>query len=217
MSRSKLAKFRTIEERANVMEPSKPDYGKLAGRWNEAFFKENQEIVLEIGCGKGEYTVGMGRIFPHKNFLGIDIKGARLWKGSTLAEEEYLQNVGFMRTFVERLPEHFAEQEVSEIWITFPDPRPKKGDVKKRLTAPNFLNMYQKLLKPEGIVNFKTDNHDLFEYTLEVLKERGVKDLEYTFDLYQSAFQNLTLGIQTTYEKKFLAEGVPIKFLRFRF
>ncbi|MDX5348131.1 MAG: tRNA (guanosine(46)-N7)-methyltransferase TrmB [Hymenobacteraceae bacterium] len=215
MSRSKLAKFAVIAERDNVMQPEKELYGKLQGKWNELFFKQNQEIVLEIGCGKGDYTIGMARLFPNKNFLGIDIKGSRIWKGSTVAVEEKLDNVGFLRTFIEGLDEHFAENEISEIWITFPDPRPKKGDVKKRLTSPRFLDMYEKIVKPGGIIHFKTDNLGLFEYTLEVLQERKVKDLVYSFDLYNSDLQGHTLGIQTTYEKRFLADGIPIKYLQY--
>lgn len=215
MGRSKLQKFKVIGERQNVVEPGKENYEKLKGRWAEDFFGNEHDIVLEVGCGKGDYTVGMAKLFPNKNFIGIDIKGARLWKGSTLAEENGLTNVGFLRTFIETISEHFAENEISELWITFPDPRPRLGEEKKRLTSPRFMNMYKQIVKPDGIIHFKTDNLELFDYTLELLHQNGEKNLIFTHDLYNSDLQNHTLGIQTTYERKFLGEGIPIKYLQF--
>ena len=215
MSRSKLAKFQVIAERPNVVEAGKENYTALKSKWNEAFFESPQPIVLEIGCGKGDYTVGMAALMPDRNFIGIDIKGSRLWKGSTLAEEAGLHNVGFLRTFVEQLDEHFAPAEVSELWITFPDPRPKKGDIKKRLTSPRFLDIYERIVAPGGIIHFKTDNQDLFEYSLELLQQRKAKNLKFTFDLYDSELEPDTHGIQTVYEKRYLAEGIKIKYLRY--
>ena len=215
MGRTKLKKFELVGESPLVIEEDKPQYKQLQGRWASDFFQNTNDLVLEIGCGKGEYTVGMAKLFPEKNFVGIDIKGARLWKGSTLAEEAGLTNVGFLRTYAEGLTDHFGMHEVSELWITFPDPRPRLGDTKKRLTSPRFLNMYKHILKPGGIVHFKTDNLELFDYTLELLQSQTEKNLIYTHDLYNSDLQQHTLGIQTTYEKKFLAEGVPIKYLQF--
>lgn len=215
MSRSKLKRFGLIGESPLVIEETKPEFKQLKGRWSSGFFQNEKELVLEMGCGKGEYTVGMAQVFPEKNFLGLDIKGARLWVGSTLATEAGLKNVGFLRTYAEGLTEHFGQEEVSELWITFPDPRPRLGDEKKRLTSPRFLNMYSTIMKPGGRVHFKTDNLELFDYTLEVLQARQEKNLVFTHDLYHSNLQHHTLGIQTTFEKKFLAAGVPIKYLQY--
>ncbi|ARS34841.1 tRNA (guanosine(46)-N7)-methyltransferase TrmB [Pontibacter actiniarum] len=216
MGRSKLAKFAAIAERENVIEPGDALYGQLRGKWRELHFENNNPVVLEVGCGRGEYTIGMARMFPDTNFIGSDIKGARLWKGSTMAEEEELDNVTFLRTFIEQLEENFAENELDQIWITFPDPRPRDRDIKRRLTSPRFLDMYEKVLKPGGIVHFKTDNEALFDYTLEILAERKPKDLLYTKDLYNSDLQEHTMGIYTTYEKRYLGEGIPIKYLQYK-
>ncbi len=216
MGRSKLAKFATIAERENVVQDGDELYGQIAGRWNELLFENNRPLVLEVGCGRGEYTVGMARLHPEKNFIGTDIKGARIWKGSTLAIEEQLDNVAFLRTFIENIEENIGEQEVDEIWITFPDPRPKDRDIKRRLTSPKFLDIYNRIVKPGGTVHLKTDNLGLFEFTLEVLKEREASNLIYTFDLYNSDLQDHTMGIYTTYEKQYLSEGIPIKYLQFK-
>ncbi|GGG00204.1 tRNA (guanosine(46)-N7)-methyltransferase TrmB [Pontibacter amylolyticus] len=216
MGRSKLAKFAAIAERENVIEREGELYGQLKGKWRDEFFENDNPLILEIGCGRGEYTVGMARLYPDKNFLGLDIKGARIWKGSSLAEEEDLHNVAFLRTFIENLEDNFAEGEVDEIWVTFPDPRPKDRDIKRRLTSPRFLDLYARVLKPGGILHLKTDNQMLFEYTLEVLQERNPKDLLYTDNLYQSDLQEHTMGIYTTYEKRYLADGITIKYLQFK-
>ncbi|MDX5437900.1 MAG: tRNA (guanosine(46)-N7)-methyltransferase TrmB [Pontibacter sp.] len=216
MGRSKLAKFAVVAERENVLQPGDELYGQLAGKWRELHFNNNNPIVLEVGCGRGEYTVGMGRLFPDKNFIGTDIKGARIWKGSTMAVEEDLYHVAFLRTFIERIEEHFGENELDEIWITFPDPRPRDRDIKRRLTSPRFLDMYERIVKPGGIIHLKTDNGPLYEYTLEVLQERQVQNLIHTADLYNSDLQEHTMGIYTTYEKRYLAEGIPIKYLQYK-
>ncbi len=215
MSRSKLEKFAVIAERENVVQDGDELYGQLAGKWREVQFENNNPIVLEIGCGRGEYTIGMANLFPDKNFIGIDIKGARIWKGSTMALEAELYNVAFLRIFIEQLTDHFAAGEVDEIWITFPDPRPKDRDIKRRLTSPRFLNLYKQIVKPGGIIHLKTDNTELFEFSLEVLRERKEKGLLYTPDLYKSDLQEHTMGIYTTYEKRYLQEGIPIKYLQF--
>jgi tRNA (guanine-N7-)-methyltransferase len=215
MGRTKLRKFNQIGESRNVIEEGKPLFGQLKGNWTKVFFENENDLVLEIGCGKGEYTVGMAKLFPEKNFVGIDIKGARLWKGSSLADEAGLTNVAFLRTYAEGLTEHLDENEVSELWITFPDPRPRLGEEKKRLTSPRFMNMYKQIVKPGGIIHFKTDDLELFDYTLELLQQNGEKNLIFTHDLYNSDLQNHTLGIQTTYESKFLGEGIQIKYLQF--
>ena len=216
MGRSKLAKFAAIAERENVIEPGDELYGQLIGKWREEHFENDNPVVLEVGCGRGEYTVGMARLFPEKNFIGLDIKGARLWKGSTLAQEEELENVTFLRTFIENLADNFAQNEVDEIWITFPDPRPRDRDEKKRLTSPRFLDLYERIIKPGGTIHLKTDNLGLYEYTLEILHERQVKDLLHTSDLYNSDLQEHTMGIYTTYEKRYLADGIPIKYLQYK-
>src|SRR5688572_4723017 len=180
MGRTKNKKFALIGESRLVIEETKPIYKELKGRWASDFFQNDKPIVLEIGCGKGEYTVGMANLFPDKNFIGVDIKGARLWKGSTDAEENGLTNVAFLRAYVQHLAEHFAENEISEIWITFPDPQPRLGDIKKRLTSPRFMALYKSILRPGGIVHFKTDNLELFDYTLELLQTSKEKNLIFT-------------------------------------
>ncbi|SFU44696.1 tRNA (guanine-N(7)-)-methyltransferase [Pontibacter akesuensis] len=210
-----MAKFAVVAERENVFEPGNELYDQLAGNWRKLYFNNDNPIVLEVGCGRGEYTVGMGRLFPDKNFIGSDIKGARIWKGSTMAMEEELENVAFLRAFIENIGELFAENEIDEIWITFPDPRPRDRDIKRRLTSPRFLELYERILKPGGIIHFKTDNEPLFDYTLEILADRKVKNLLQTKDLYNSDLQEHTMGIQTTYEKRYLAEGIKIKYLQY--
>ncbi|RDC63068.1 tRNA (guanosine(46)-N7)-methyltransferase TrmB [Adhaeribacter pallidiroseus] len=215
MARSKLAKFKEIAESDLVLEAGKPLFENIKGKWHESYFQNDYPIILEIGCGKGDYTIGMANLFPNKNFIGVDIKGSRIWKGSCLAQEQGLTNVAFLRNFIELLPEQFAPGEISEIWITFPDPRPRKGEEKKRLTSTRFLDIYESLLKPSSLIHFKTDDLALFEFTLDLLKMREAKNLRYTFDLYASDLQQNTLGIQTTYEKRFLAEGQTIKYLQY--
>lgn len=215
MARTKQSRFKVIAAQANVLEAGKPLFETIKGYWHEHYFQNNHELIVELGCGKGEYTLGLARLFPAKNFVGVDIKGARLWQGSTLAREQNLTNVAFLRDYILHLPERFAPGEISEIWLTFPDPRPKNGDAKKRLTAARFLNIYQLLVKPGGRVHLKTDDPALFEFTLELLRSRQAKNLRYTADLYQSDLQAHTLGIQTTYEKRFLAAGCPIHYLQY--
>lgn len=216
MARSKLAKFKEIAESNLVLEQGKELFETIKGNWHESYFQNNHPIILEVGCGKGDYTIGLANLFPSKNFIGVDIKGSRLWKGSCLAQEQGLTNVAFLRNFIEQIPDQFAPSEVSEIWITFPDPRPRKGEEKKRLTSARFLNIYESLVKPGSNIHFKTDDLSLFEFTLDVLKMREAKDLRYTFDLYASDLQQETLGIQTTYEKRFLEKGQTIKYLQYR-
>ena len=143
MSRQKLARFAANAASRNVIEPGKDQFGKLQGKWGQEIFGNDHPIVLEIGCGRGEYTVGLAAHYPEKNFIGIDIKGARIWRGSLTAQEQGLHNVAFLRAYVQQIGEHFAQHEVAEIWITFPDPRPRTVDVKRRLTSPRFLNMYR--------------------------------------------------------------------------
>lgn len=214
----KLERFRIIEERTNVIEPSKPVYQTIKGKWRQEHFKNDHPITVELACGRGEYSVGLGRLFPERNFIGVDIKGERIWKGSTSAIEEGLNNVAFLRTQILLLENFLEENEVDEIWMTFPDPRPRKRDIKRRLTNTRFLDMYKSLLKPGGVVRLKTDNTALFEYTLEELANReDIDELTYTRDLYESALRPECFDIKTRYEEEFTAKGERIKYLRFRF
>ncbi|GAB2941630.1 tRNA (guanosine(46)-N7)-methyltransferase TrmB [Hymenobacter coalescens] len=218
MSRIKLKRFAENASRADIVEPGKETFGALRGRWQADFFHNDHPITLEIGCGKGEYTVGMAERYPERNFLGLDIKGERIYRGSKLAEEKGLRNVGFLRMQAEKLLEHFAPHELDEIWITFPDPRPSLGDTKRRLTAPRFQALYRELLRPGGLVHLKTDSDLLFDYTLEQLQERQAPNLVFTKDLYQTTgLLPHAYDIQTTYERKYRELGVPIKYLHFSF
>ena len=215
--RKKLQRFADNAARANVLEPGKPLYETVKGQWRTAYFDNPGALVLELGCGKGAYTLGLAEQFPAKNFVGVDIKGARLWAGSTAALAQDLQQVAFLRTQIEHLDRFFAPQEVDEIYIPFPDPRPRDRDIKRRLTSPRMLAIYRQLVKPSGRVHLKTDNAALFQYTLEMLAAESITDLVYTEDLYQSEWLADHYGIQTAYEKRYLAQGITIKYLRFSF
>ena len=218
MGRAKLKRFNEISGRDNVLQENAPLYSKLKGNWNRDYFRTYQPITIEMGCGKGEYTVGLARLNPDQNYVGVDIKGDRLWAGSTMCIDEGIHNAAFLRAQIQHIDQFFQEDEVSSIWITFPDPRPRDRDIKRRLTSPRYLEMYRRILRPQGWVYFKTDNQKLFEYTLEVLEERtDIRNLSYTFDLYNSEYVHEHHGIQTTFEKKYLAKGIRIKYLKFRF
>lgn len=216
--RNKLERFQQNEENPNVIQASKPLYQTIKGKWRKDFFKNERDIVLELACGRGEYTVGLAQVYPERNFVGVDIKGDRIWKGSQFATNNDLTNVGFLRTYIQNIEDFFAPGEVNDIWVVHPDPRPKDSDERRRLTNSRFLTMYKKLLKDDGWLHFKTDNAGLFEYTLEVLKEWKIKDFVFTHDLYKEE-KLLTQhhGIETRYELKFVAEGHKIHYLRFRF
>ena len=218
MSRRKLAKFAANKLRENVIEPSKPVYEHIKGKWNQDIFEKEAPLTLELACGRGEYTVGLARIFPDRHFIGVDIKGDRIWKGSGIAMEEGLGHVAFLRAQIDLLDDFFSPGEVDEIWITFPDPRPKDRDEKRRIVHPRFLDVYKKVITNDGYIRLKTDNSGLFEYALEVLKERkDIRDLEYTWDIYHSDLRPECHEIRTRYEEKFSAEGHDIKYLKFRF
>jgi len=213
----KLERFKIIEERENVIEPSKLEYTQMKGRWR-SFFNNEQPITVELACGRGEYAVGLASYFQNRNFIGVDIKGDRIWKGSTWAVEKGLKNVAFLRTQILMIENFFNPDEVDEIWITFPDPRPRKRDIKRRLTSPRFLSMYKKILRSGGWVRLKTDNTVLFNYTLEELQNReDVRDLVFTHQLYGSPWQAECYDIKTRYEEEFTAKGEAIKYLRFSF
>ncbi len=214
----KQERFKIIAERDNVIEPGKEIFTLIKGKWRELYFKNANPITLELACGRGEYTIGMARLFPERNFIGVDIKGDRIWKGSSIAVEDKLSNVAFLRTHILVIENFFDLKEVDEIWLTFPDPRPRKRDVKRRLTSPRFLNMYKKLLKPEGYLRFKTDNTELFNYSLEELSQRGdLKGFKLTHDLYESDLRSECFDIKTRYEQIFANKEEKIKYLRFQF
>jgi tRNA (guanine-N7-)-methyltransferase len=186
------------------------------GNWNEKYFCNPNPIVLELGCGKGEYTVNLAEKYPSTNFIGIDIKGARLWRGCKTVEEKKLKNVAFIRTKIELIGMFFAPGEIDEIWLTFPDPQLRKKKAKKRMTSPQFISRYREILKPDGVIHLKTDNDNLFNYTLKTIEESGHHLLDSCEDLYSSEVANEATQIQTFYEKMFLNEGIPIKYLKFK-
>ena len=186
------------------------------GNWSNNFFKNNNDIVIELGCGKGEYTVGLAERHPNKNFIGADIKGARLWRGLKTAQEKDMKNTAFIRTRINLIDFYFGENEVDEIWITFPDPHARDIATRKRLTSPPFLKRYSSFLKSGGTINLKTDNIIFLEYTLDVIKEYNHEIIELNYDIYGSGLDNELTQIQTHYEKMWLKHGTKIKFLKFK-
>ena len=219
MGKNKLARFAENETFANLFQLTYEQITKegfaLKGKWNEDFFKNDNPIVLELGCGKGEYTVGLAKKYPNKNFIGIDIKGARLWRGCKTSNEDKMTNVAFVRTHIQMIASYFAENEVSEIWITFPDPQLKKPN--KRLTCERFLKLYKNILKQDGIVHLKTDSQELYEYTKDEVLIPSKREILYnTNDLYNSDFKEDVIEIQTFYEAMYLKIGKPITYLKFK-
>lgn len=213
----KLERFRSIEERANVVEPSKGLYQNIKGRWND-FFGNSNPITLELACGRGEYSNSLASRFPNRNYIGVDIKGDRIWKGSTMAMEQGLQNVAFLRTHILVLENFFEKGEADEIWLTFPDPRPRNRDTKRRLTSPRYLAIYQRIIRETGFVRLKTDNTTLYDYTRDLLcSSESVADFACTENLYHSALRPECFDIRTKYEEQFASAGATIKYLRFRF
>lgn len=214
----KQERFRIIEEQPNVIEPSKASYLTIKGKWRTDYFKNSNPITLELACGRGEYTIGLAKLFPGQNVIGVDVKGERIWKGSTLALQEQLVNAAFLRTHILMIENFFEPKEVSEIWLTFPDPRPRKRDIKRRLTSPRYMEMYKRLLQTGGYLRLKTDNTSLYEYTLEQLQQRSdIADLAFTEDVYSSELKKECFDIKTRYEQEFTEKGEKIKYLRFRF
>ena len=219
MARVKLRRFHDNATRPDIIEPGKSEYEQLGGRWCTDFFRAPYPLTLEVGCGKGEYTVGLAERHPTRNFLGLDIKGERIWRGSSRAAALGLTNVGFVRMQAEALAAQFGPGELAEIWITFPDPRPRDRDIKRRLTSPRFLALYQQLLAAGGLLHLKTDNAGLCDYTLEMLAARpGAVVERFTRDLYAETDAEFAeaQAIQTNFEGKYRAVGVPIKYVRFR-
>lgn len=190
----------------------------LKGNWHSNVFHNDNPIVLEIGCGRGEYTVNLARKFPQKNIIGLDIKGPRLWKGAKTLHDEGLANGAFVRTLIEHISDYFDKGEVSEIWVTFPDPYPKPSKEQKRLVSKRFLDLYKQILKPDGIINFKTDNTPLFDWAIESFGENEeVELIAFTKDLYHSDLLDDILSIQTTYEEMFRLKGENIKYAKLKF
>jgi len=187
----------------------------LKGKWHTDFFGNDRPIVLELGCGKGEYTVALARQDTSRNYIGIDIKGARMWRGAKTATEEQLGNVGFLRTRIEFINSFFAPGEVAELWITFPDPQLKTRRAKKRLTSPAFLEYYARFLDPQGMINLKTDSQHLYRYTGEVIRRFGLPCEASNADIYGTGYADEVLSIKTAYEESFLQRGLPITYTRF--
>jgi tRNA (guanine-N7-)-methyltransferase len=221
MARGKLSRFEQNIEAYNVLEPNKPLFATIKGKWNETYFKNNNPIILELACGRGEYTTGLAAIYPNKNFIGIDIKGDRLWKGSQIAIEKGLENVAFLRIKIEDLHSFFEQDEVDEIWIIQPDPRPRLRDARRRLTSPRFLNEYRQIIKQNAVIRLKTDSDILFDYSMELLQSEVmqpiVKNLTSTTDLYKSNLAEEHHNIHTKYELEAVGNGLTIKYLRFNF
>ena len=218
MSRNKLVRFAQNEVNPNVVQAGKPTFEQVKGQWNVLLFANDQPLVVELACGRGEFTLGLGRQYPNQNFIGVDIKGSRIWKGSSTATAEGIHNVAFLRIQIQQLQDFFALGEISELWITFPDPYPRDGDEKRRLTSPKFLEMYKQLVKAGGLIHFKTDNTGLYEYTELVLSVRPDCQIRNnTSDFYESELRDAHYGIKTRYEKIFSDKGEKIKYIQFSF
>lgn len=224
--RNKLQKFAELLTFPNVYEnynPKEPhliglngEEVTLKGKWRSEHFKNDHPITLELACGRGEYTLDLARRYPEQNFIGVDVKGARIWKGARIGIEEKLDNVAFLRTRIEQIALFFEPGEVDEIWITFPDPFLRKSKANRRLTAPNFIKAYRKILKPGGFVHLKTDEPNLYEFSLEVLAEDPKVEILYQDDdIYAKELPFPELETKTYYEKIHLAEGKKIKYIRF--
>lgn len=214
MPRKKLQKFKEIALDPLVLEAINPESKKIKGNWNLKLFQNQNPIVLELACGYGEYTISLAEFFKNKNFIGVDIKGDRIHTGLKQGRGLGLTNFAFLRTRIENLLDFFEADEVAEIWITFPDPRPKEREARKRLTSSRFLKIYQEILKPVGTLNLKTDNLELFEFSLKSLQSFGFKILDQTKDLYNSDLLKYTFEIKTRYEKQFWESCGGVKYLR---
>ncbi len=219
MSRGKKkARFAQNTVSDNLIEEGKPLFEAIKGQWRSLVFKNDNPIVLELACGRGEYTTGLAPHYPDKNFIGIDIKGDRIWKGSQVAQNQALSNVAFLRTFILELEKFFEANEVDEIWVVFPDPRPRIRDAKRRLTSPRYLRLYHKIIKKGGLLRLKTDNTNLFLYSCQVAKAMNMKNLVATDNLYQNPeLLAEHHNIVTRYEREWSVKGMTIKYLKFNF
>lgn len=212
MAKNKLKKFAQFDAMENTYDFN----NHHKGNWAREVFKNSQRIVLELACGRGEYSNALGALYPQSNYLGIDIKGARLWKGASDALENGLTNVAFFRAQIDHLEQFFEAGEISELWITFPDPQPQISRERKRLTSPKFLDIYRKICKQDTLVNLKTDSTLLYDYTKQVIEEQGLEILEDNSDIYSKSEIKPELMFKTYYEKIWLKEGKKIKYLSFR-
>lgn len=218
-AKNKLKRFAENETFNNLFQLNYEDVVRgftMKSNWDAGFFRNKNPIILELGCGKGEYTVGLAQRHPENNYIGIDIKGARMWRGLKTASLENINNLAFIRIRINLVHLCFGKNEVSEIWITFPDPHPKEIRTRKRLTSPQFLKLYSQFLKPGGIIHLKTDNIIFLEYTLDMIREEGHDLLYLTYDVYAEELNNEVDQIQTYYENKWLKQGTKIKYLKFR-
>ena len=217
MGKNKLYKFEALSHYPHVFQyPFSVLQDKefeLKGKWNELFFKNENPVIIELGCGKGEYTVGLAKLFQNRNFIGVDIKGARIWKGATQSLQEKMTNVAFLRTHIELIDCFFAKGEVSEIWLTFPDPQMAK--VNKRMTSTRFIQLYGRILKDNGSIHLKTDSPFLYDYTQIMIKANNFQVEIETDDLYNSGIENEILSIRTFYEQQWLSRGMTIKYIKF--
>ena len=216
--KNKLKRFAEMEHFSNVFQPSyaevmNADFSKK-GQWHTEF-GNTHPIVLELGCGKGEYTINLAKKYPEKNYIGIDIKGARIWKGAKYALENHIDNVRFLRTRIEFINHFFGPSEVSEIWITFPDPQLKEARAKKRLTAPRFLQLYRSFLAPSHKIHLKTDSRELYDYTMEVLAREQAVIYRHSADIDTDFPGDELLAIKTFYEQRWIAEGKKITYIEF--
>ena len=220
MGKNKLARWVELGTFNNVIQPPTEDqFGKdhpVKGNWNKKIFLNNNPLILELGCGKGEYTIGLSARFTGNNYIGVDIKGARMWRGAKTASEKKLHNTAFLRTRIEFINSFFAVDEVDEIWITYPDPHSGKRNSNKRLTCPWFLNNYRNFLKNNGIIHLKTDNTELYNYTRSLAERNNLDIIVATNDLYSDRTGDDILSIRTHYENLFLKEGMKINYLSFR-
>jgi tRNA (guanine-N7-)-methyltransferase len=215
MSRRKLAHYKFSAEAHNVIEAGKPLYTAIKGCWKDLYFNNNNPITLELACGKGEYTVGLGKIFPERNFIGMDIKGDRIARGSLSAMENNLTNVAFLRAGIQYSDEFFADKELDELWLVHPDPQVRERDEPKRLSNPSFLSQYARFLKADGVFHLKTDSTFLYEYSLTTLGDSGLYQIiEHTDDLYTSDLLGEHHGVKTHYENIFTSKGYSIKYIK---
>ena len=214
MTRRKQHRFLQNAQSSNVIEVGKVHYKTIKGGWRSDYFGNENPIVLELACGKGEYTVGLAQAYPDVNFIGVDTKGDRIARGSQAALALNLTNAAFLRTDINFLTEFFEDREVNEIWVTFPDPQPRPRQEKHRLTHPRFLGLYQRLLIPGGTFHLKTDNPEFFGYSLDRIRQEGFTNLQYTTDLYESSLNKIHLGIKTLYEYMFNNKGFTINYLQ---
>jgi tRNA (guanine-N7-)-methyltransferase len=215
MAKRKLIRFKEIGGFENVIELEAGLAFK--GKWASDFFKNDNPVVLELACGKGEYSVNLAKKFPDKNFLGIDYKGNRLWVGAKMAIDEGIKNVGFLRIQIQNVLDYFAENEIDEIWLTFPDPQAQSPLERKRLSNPQFLEKYKAITKPDGIMHLKTDNNGFYEYTLEKVIEQNLEIITQTNNLYRDFHKDEILSIKTHYESLYLKQGKRINYLKFKF